>query len=98
MWADDVILPHRPLDRQRVLRYVPRERAVGEVDVRVAAGMDDDRNFDCRYEEWPDPSHGAHGAAAGHENCCCSKPVREQSIRKNAARGPGGLQTLRCEG
>lgn len=98
VWADDVILAYGPLDRQRVPRYVPGQRAVGNVDVRVGARMHDDRNFDCRYDERPDPPHRAHGSAAGHENRCCSKRVREQSVRKNATRRPGGFQALRCQG
>jgi len=55
MCADNVILAYRAFDSQSMLRHIPGQRTVCEINIRVSTGVLENRNLHRRYNERPDP-------------------------------------------
>ncbi len=90
MAAAQVVLADGSLDRERVLRHVGAEGAVGAVDVVVRAAVDDDRQLRGRQLDAFDPADRTDLPGAGDEDGGLAALVGEEVRGVDAARCAAG--------
>src|SRR5580692_10438763 len=97
MTAAQVVLADGSLDRERVLRHVGAERAVGAADVVVRAVVDDDRQFGGWQLDAFDAADRTDTAGAGDKDGGLAALVGEEVRGVDTPGRPAGREPLRVD-